>query len=93
MPNRATVRRTLHRKKHLRPSTTTRAHAQSRRQRGAKLSRMRIHKLHDELNATRDVITDTVRRFWTIPEGDIRDTLAATQHRIGKVLKTLGKAA
>jgi hypothetical protein len=94
MPNRATVRtRTLHRQKHPRSSTTGRAHAHRRRRSGLRISRTRVNMLQDELNATRDVITDTFHKFWIIPEGDIRETLAATQQRIGRAVNMLRRAA
>ena len=92
MANRATVRTgTLHRRKH--PSTASRTHAKSRRRSGPRISRTRISMLRDELNATREVINDTFHQFWIVPESDIRETLAATQRRIGKAAEMLARAA
>ena len=52
---------------------------------------MRI--LRDDLDSTRTLVADTVRRFWVIPEGDIRELLARTNATIGKAVEMLKRAA
>ena len=49
--------------------------------------------MRDELNAAHQAVTDTFDRFWIIPEGDIRETLAATQRKIGRAVAMLRRAA
>jgi hypothetical protein len=49
--------------------------------------------MRDDLNAAHDAVTDTFHKFWIIPEGDIRQTLAATQRKIGRAVAMLRRAA
>jgi hypothetical protein len=49
--------------------------------------------LRDALHSARDAMSETVERFWITPEHDIRETLATTQRKIGKVADTLNRAA
>ena len=70
--------RAIHRKK---PATAPR------------ISRARLRSLSDELKATHEALTDTFHKFWIIPQGDIRDTLATTQRKIGRAAASLRRAA
>ena len=58
-----------------------------------KISRSRLQMLKDDLDRTRDAVTETVDRFWITPGHDIRQMLARTQHKIGRVAETLSRAA
>ncbi len=58
-----------------------------------RISRAKLRTMRDELNAAHDAVTDTYHKFWIIPEGDIRDTLAATQRKIGRAMAMLRRAA
>ncbi len=49
--------------------------------------------MRDELDAAHDAVTDTFHKFWIIPDGEIRKTLAATQRKIGRAMAMLRKAA
>jgi hypothetical protein len=49
--------------------------------------------IREELDGTRNTVIDTVQDFWMIPEGDIRDTLASTQQKIGRAVDALKRAA
>jgi hypothetical protein len=49
--------------------------------------------MRDELDAAHDAVADTFHKFWIIPEGDIRETLAATQRKIGRAVTMLSRAA
>lgn len=60
---------------------------------GPRISRTRVRILRDDLDSTRTLVADTVRRFWVIPEGDIREMLARTNASIGKAVKMLQRAA
>ena len=70
--------RTVHRKKH---------------RISPRISRAKLTTLHHELDVTHDVLTDAFHKFWIIPDGDIRQTLAATQKKIGKAVAMLRRAA
>lgn len=92
MTNRATVRtRTLHRRKH--PTSRTSGAKRATTRTAPRISRTRLRDLRDELDITRSAVTDAFDKFWIIPERDIRETLAATQRKIGKVVDTLRRAA
>jgi hypothetical protein len=92
MANRATVRsRTLHRRKHRTARTSGAKRGTARN--APRISRSRLRNLRDELDITRSAVTDAFHKFWIIPERDIRETLAATQREIGKVVDTLRRAA
>ncbi len=92
MANRATVRmRTVYRREH--PSSKSHIHVKAKRRGGPRISRTRIRMLRDDLNATREVINEAFHKFWIVPESDIRETLAATQRRIGKAAQMLRRAA
>ena len=102
MANRATVRkRTLHRRKRTSSAAKStkrtglkrpRAHARAKSS-APRISRARLRNLREDLDVTRDAVTDTVHKFWIIPEGDIRQTLTATQQKIGRAVEALRKAA
>ena len=57
------------------------------------ISRARLMTMRDELNGTHDAVKDALQNFWVIPERDIRETLAATQRKIGRALAMLRRAA
>ena len=61
--------------------------------RGPKISRTRLQNLREDLDNTRNVMSDTVRKFWIISEHDIRKTLAKTEQKIGRAVNMLSKAA
>ena len=61
--------------------------------RAPRISRAKLRMIREDLDGTRKTVTDTVQDFWIIPEGDIRQTLARTQQRIGRAVDTLKKAA
>lgn len=101
MANRATVRkRTLHRKKHTTSAPRAKrvglkrspAHARAKSS-VPRISRARLRSLQEDLDITKNAVTNTFHKFWIIPEGEIRDTLAATQKKIGKAVEALKKAA
>ncbi len=58
-----------------------------------RISRARLRTMRDELNAAHDAVTDTVHNFWIIPDGDIRETLAATQKKVARAVAILRRAA
>ena len=58
-----------------------------------RISRARLRMLTDQLNTTHDAVADTFPNFWIIPEGDIRETLAATRRDIGRAVAMLRRAA
>ncbi len=70
--------RAIHRKKH---------------DSAARLSRVRLTTMRNELDAAHDAVTDTFHKFWIIPDGEIRKTLAATQRKISRAVAMLKKAA
>lgn len=70
----------------------SRAHVRIR-YRGPKISRTRVQFLRDDLDSTRMLVADTVRRFWVIPDGEIREMLAKTNANISKAIEMLKKAA
>jgi hypothetical protein len=80
------------RKKRITAKTSRRRMAANRAS-APKISRSRLRSLRDELNVTRNAVTDTFHKFWIIPEQDIRQTLAATQHKIGRAVEMLRRAA
>ncbi len=102
MANRATVRkRTLHRRKRTSSTPTrakraalkrSRAHARAKST-APRISRARLRNLREDLHVAQNAVTDTVHKFWIIPEGDIRQTLTATQRKIGRAVEALRKAA
>lgn len=102
MANRAAVRkRTLHRRKHTSSGPTpakraglkrSPAHARARRS-VPRISRARLRNLREDLDATRNAVTNTFHKFWIIPEGEIRESLAATQQKIGRAVEALRRAA
>jgi hypothetical protein len=65
----------------------------SQKRRCPKISRTRLRMLRDDLDGTRNVVTDTFDNFWIISERDIRDTLAKTQKKIGRAVDMLKRAA
>jgi hypothetical protein len=69
----------------------SRALVQARR--APRISRARLRMIREDLDGTRNTMTDTVQDFWLIPEGDIRKTLARTQQKIGRAVDALKRAA
>jgi hypothetical protein len=61
--------------------------------RAPRISRAKLRMIREELDGTRNTVIDTVQDFWMIPEGDIRDTLASTQQKIGRAVDALKRAA
>ncbi|MGE5734977.1 MAG: hypothetical protein ACM34E_07800 [Acidobacteriota bacterium] len=82
----------ISRKKHP-TSRKSRRHVAAKRASAPKISRTRLRSLRDELDVARDAVTDTFHKFWIIPERDIRETLAATQQKIGRAVDMLKRAA
>jgi len=69
----------------------SRTHVQTSR--GPRISRARLRMVREDLDATRNTITDTFVKFWTTSEQDIRNTLARTQQKIGRAVDMLKRAA
>jgi hypothetical protein len=69
----------------------TRALVQARR--APRISRAKLRMIREELEGTRNTVTDAVQDFWMTPEGDIRETLARTQQKIGRAVDALKRAA
>lgn len=63
------------------------------RHRGPKISRARLQNVREDLQGTRKAVTETVEKFWIIPDGDIRETLAQTEKKISRAVKVLEHAA
>jgi hypothetical protein len=61
--------------------------------RGPRISRTRLRDLREDLDSTREVMSDTVDNFWIDSEHDIRERLARTEQKIGRAVKVLAKAA
>src|SRR5579862_9598354 len=81
-------------RKHRRRSTAkrtglarSRAHVQVK-YRGPRISRARVRLMRDDLEQTRTAVIETVKKFWVIPEQDIRRALEKTERseerRVGK---------
>jgi hypothetical protein len=68
----------------------TRVHVKYR---GPRISRMWLRSLREDLDNTRNAMSDTVDKFWITSEHDIRDTLAKTQQKIGRAVNMLKKKA
>jgi hypothetical protein len=49
--------------------------------------------IREDLDGTRNKVTNTVQDFWMIPDGDIREMLARTQQKIGRAVEALKRAA
>jgi hypothetical protein len=73
-------------------SRTSRRRVAAKRASAPRISRSRLRMLKDDLDRARDVVSETVDTFWITPEHDIREVLARTQHKIGRVTKTLTRA-
>ena len=58
-----------------------------------RISGARVRMLRDDLNGARNTLADTFDKFWIIPQHDIRETLARTQQKIGKLAQMLNRAA
>ncbi len=67
-----------------------RAHAQHRQPR---ISRTKLQTLRDNLDQTQLALDETLNSFWTVPESDVRGTLAHTKKQIEKAVSLLNKAA
>lgn len=63
------------------------------RHRAARISRVRLQNMREDLQGTRKAVTEAVEKFWIIPEGDIRETLAQTEKKISRAVKVLEHAA
>jgi len=51
-----------------------------------------VRNLRDDLDTTRTLVAETVRRFWVIPDADIREMLAQTNATISKAVGMLKRA-
>jgi hypothetical protein len=49
--------------------------------------------MREDLASTQEAMNETVDKFWTTPETNIRETLAKTQKKIGRAVQMLEKAA
>ena len=70
-----------------------RSHTQISVQRAPRISRARLRMIREDLDGTRNMMSDTVQDFWIIPERDIRETLARTKQKIGRAVEALERAA
>jgi hypothetical protein len=61
--------------------------------RGARISRARLHALRDNLDGTRAILGDLHENFWVTSEHEIRERLAKTQEKIGRLLGRFDGAA
>jgi hypothetical protein len=61
--------------------------------RGPRISQARLRTMREDLASTQEAMNDTVDKFWTTPETNIRETLAKTQKKIGRAVQMLEKAA
>jgi hypothetical protein len=61
--------------------------------RGPRISRARLQNVREDLQGTKNAVTEIVDKFWIIPEGEIRETLAQTEKKIRRAVATLQKAA
>lgn len=61
--------------------------------RGPRISQTRLRSVREDLDNTREVMSDTVDNFWIESEHDIRERLAKTEQKIGRAVKMLAKAA
>ena len=67
--------------------------SRQQRHRSARLSRGRLQNIREDLQGTRKAVTEAVEKFWIIPEGDIRETLAQTEKKISRAVRVLEHAA
>jgi hypothetical protein len=102
MPRRGTKAinrtKTTRQGKHRRTAARRAGAAKSRvriqvRHRGPRISRGRLRTMREDLVSTQNAVSDTIEKFWIIPEQDIRQTLAKTQQKIGRAVQMLEKAA
>ena len=70
-----------------------RSRALARAARAPRISRAKLRMIREDLDGTRNTVTDTVQDFWITPDRDIRETLARTQQKIGRAVNILKKAA
>ena len=49
--------------------------------------------MRDDLGQTRTAVLETVKKFWVIPEQDIRQALEKTEKKIGRAVAMLQRAA
>jgi hypothetical protein len=61
--------------------------------RGPRISQARLRTMREDLASTQEAMNETVDKFWTTPETNIRETLAKTQKKIGRAVQMLEKAA
>ncbi len=61
--------------------------------RGPRISETRLRSVREDLDNTREVMSNTVDNFWVDSEQDIRDRLAKTEQKIGRAVKMLAKTA
>ncbi len=76
-----------------RDAVSTRQKLIEARRRCPKVSRSRLRSVRDDLATTRTALTETLHRYWLVPEHDIRGKLAHTEKLIGKAVEVLSKAA
>jgi hypothetical protein len=61
--------------------------------RGPRISQTRLRSVREDLDSTREMVSNTVDNFWIESEHDIREKLAKTEQKIGRAVKVLAKAA
>src|SRR5689334_4197911 len=102
MPHRGTKRikrAKANRKQRRRNSASKRTRAASSRskvqvkQRSPRISRTRLQNMRQDLQGTKKAVTEVIEKFWIIPEGEIRETLAQTEKKIDRAVKVLEHAA
>jgi len=102
MPHRGTKRikrAKANRKQRHRNSAAKRTRAASSRARaevkyrGPKISRTRLQNMREDLRGTKKAVTEVIEKFWIMPEGEIRETLAQTEKKIDRAVKVLEHAA
>jgi len=49
--------------------------------------------MREDLRGTKKAVTEVIEKFWIIPEGEIRETLAQTEKKIDRAVKVLEHAA
>jgi hypothetical protein len=79
---------------HLGKKAINRAKAnRQRKHRGPRMSRTRLQNMREDLQRTKKAVTEVIEKFWIIPEGEIRETLAQTEKKIDRAVKVLQHAA
>ncbi len=61
--------------------------------RGPRISQTRLRSVREDLDSTREAMSETVNNFWIESEHEIRERLAKTEQKIGRAARVLAKAA